>query len=242
MEKRRAPAERKSISGEGQSDKIEFRGQIMQVMETKKLQRSSGAPEPYKMMGINLQLTDPDKRVIAVTGIGDNSGEKEIAVRLSQVFAESGERVVLIDADLRHSGENSKMKAKEADKKRGLSQFLSGKCKLEDIVYATETKNLAHIESGATSGGVSELLKRKMFEELISVLNEQFDYIVIGAPPADSVVECAAIAPCCDGMVLVIRPGRVSIKKAQWVKRQIDKTHCPILGVVMNESKAIGPS
>jgi len=110
--------------------------------------------EAYKSLRTNLQFCGEDKKVIAVTSCTPNEGKSSVSMQLGISLAESGKRVILIDADLRKSVLLGRTKTQKSV--RGLAHFLSGQATLEDVIC----KELLHdlfrpvsAESGRASGG-----------------------------------------------------------------------------------------
>ena len=80
-----------------------------------------------------------------------------------------------------------------------------------------------------------ELLSSDRFNKLIKDAREIYDYIIIDSPPLGSVIDSAVIATQCDGSIMVITTGVVTIKEGLEVKQQLEKSGCKILGAVLND-------
>ena len=117
----------------------------------------------------------------------------------------------------------------------GLSQFLSGQKKLDEVLYATNVEFLDVIFSGPFSPNPAELLEEELFTNLVERSKAEYDYIIIDTPPITNVIDAAIVAKVCDGAALVIESGAISYRIAQRVKQQLEKTGCRILGVVLNK-------
>lgn len=188
--------------------------------------------EAYKTLRTNITFCGDDVKVIAVTSCTPNEGKSTLSRNLSIHLAETGKRVLYLDADLRKSVAASQIVSDSEI--IGLSYLLSGQAELGDVIYQSGRKNLNAIFAGSYPPNPAELLGSKRFKTLISRMRESFDYIIIDTPPLGSVIDCAVMAPVCDGVVLVVRAGRISYKLARNVKLQIEKTGCRILGAVLN--------
>lgn len=148
-------------------------------------------------------------------------------------MAQLGKKVLLIDADIRKSVLVSRYHLEhQVD---GLSQYLSGQCKKEEVVYRTNIPNLNIIFSGPFSPNPAELLEGELFTKLIAWARECYDYILIDSPPMGSVIDGAVISRHCDGAILVIESGAISYRLLQKVKNQLEKSGCRILGTVLNK-------
>lgn len=190
--------------------------------------------EAYKSLRTNLQFCGEDKKVVAITSCTPNEGKSSVSMQLAISLAESGKRVLLVDADLRKSVMMGRTKVNQQGTK-GLTHFLSGQCTIQDTICATNVKNFHLIYSGPFPPNPAELLGGKSFQTTIAALRKVYDYIIIDTPPLGSVIDSAIVAEICDGAILVIESGVISYRFAQEVKEQLEKSNCPILGVVLNK-------
>ena len=177
--------------------------------------------EAYKSLRTNLQFCGEDKKVIAVTSCTPNEGKSSVSMQLGISLAESGKRVILIDADLRKSVLLGRTKTQKSV--RGLAHFLSGQATLEDVICSTNVKNFYMIYSGPFP------------PNLLNALRKVYDYVIVDTPPLGSVIDSAIVAEICDGSIMVIESGVISYRFAQEVKSQLERSNCPLLGVVLNK-------
>lgn len=191
------------------------------------------ANESYKTLRTNIQFCGDDIKVIMATSCTPNEGKSSVCFNLSRSLAENGKKVVLLDTDLRKSVLAGRYKIGEAVD--GLSHYLSGQKKLEDVLYNTNVEGMDIIFSGKVPPNPVELLGHQRFDRVMGKLKESYDFIIIDSPPLGSVIDSAVIAPKCDGVILVIENNAISYKFAQDVKQQLDKTNCRILGAVLNK-------
>ena len=189
--------------------------------------------EAFRVLRTNLQFCGNDKRVIAVTSSIPGEGKSNVSLRMAISLAECGKKVVLVDADLRKSVLDQKVKVDKREK--GLSHYLLGKEELPNIVCDTNIENLHLIMIGLMPPNPAELLNEEPFAKMISILRKVYDYIVIDTPPLGSVIDSAIIAEKCDGVVLVIESGAISSRFAKENIKQLEKSGCPILGAVLNK-------
>ncbi len=201
------------------------------IIEHEKLDYS--ANESYKSLRTNLLFCGEDKKVIAVTSCTPNEGKTSVSLNLCISLAESGKKVLMIDADMRKSVLVGRTHANGAIK--GLSHFLSQQEVLDNVVYVTNISRLHIIYAGNIPPNPAELLGGKNFKKLLDVVRDVYDYIIIDSPPLGSVIDSAVIADQCDGSILVMEAGTISYRFAQEVKGQLSKCNCPILGVILNK-------
>lgn len=189
--------------------------------------------ESFKTLRTNIMLSGVENKVIAITSCTPNEGKSTISLSLAKSLAESGKSVLLIDTDLRKSILAGKVTSKEEI--MGLSHFLSGLAGTNDILCRTQEEKLFIIMTGVVPPNPAELLGQKRFEALVNSAKKVYDYIIIDTPPLGSVIDAAVVARVCDAAILVVSSGEISYKFARVVKEQLDKTKCPILGVILNK-------
>lgn len=196
--------------------------------------------EEIKVLRSNLEFCGDEKRVIAVTSCIPNEGKSSITVLLAKSFAESGKKVLLVDADMRKSVMMHRIEMDGPTK--GLSHWLSGQVELKETITPTNTPNMYMVLSGPTPPNPAELLGNNRFQMMITAARKVYDYVLIDTPPLGSVIDSAVIAKNCDGVALIIASDAVSYHLAQNVVDQLKKTECPILGVILNkvDTKARG--
>lgn len=192
-----------------------------------------GVAEELKTLRTNLQFCGDDIHVILFTSCVDGEGKSTVSLELARSLAEIGKKVLLLDTDLRKSVLREKVQ--QGRIYYGLTHYLVGQCKQEEILYATQTDNLQVVPSGPVPPNPSELLSRPRFTQLLADLRPQYDFILVDCAPLGMVVDSAVVAPQCDGAVLVMEAGTVSYRLAQEVQRKLQNAHCNLLGVVLNK-------
>lgn len=189
--------------------------------------------EAFSTLRTNILFSGKDVKTIIITSCLAHEGKTTISFETSKSLAESGKRVLLVDADLRRS-----VMASRLTKERGitgLSQLLSGQISIEQAIYKTQIEGLDVIFAGPYPPNPTELVGAPAFKELIAAKRDAYDYIIVDAPPLGLVIDAAVMATVCDGAVIVINSGHIKYRMAQGVKEQLEKSGTRILGVVMNQ-------
>jgi len=189
--------------------------------------------EAFKSLRTNIQFCGDDKKVIAFTSSVQGEGKSSVSLRLAISLAEAGKRVLFVDADLRKSVLTGKLKI--TNNIKGLTHFLAKQATLQEVINSTNIEGLYLIISGAVPPNPAELLERNVFNEMLKVVRQVYDYIIVDTPPLSNVIDGAIIAERCDSVVLVVASGMVSYRVVQNTKKQLEKTNCPILGTVLNK-------
>ena len=194
--------------------------------------------EAYKALRTNISFIGDDVKVISITSTQPNEGKSVVAFRLACSMGEDNKKVLFIDADIRKSSTiNRYMVDKETF---GLSHYLVGKRKLDEIIYTSNINDMDIVFTGQIAPNPTELLGNKRFENLLKYGRENYDYVIVDCPPLGSVIDAAIVSQKCDGAVLVIEAGGVSYKAVQNVKKQLETSGVRILGSVLNKIETGG--
>lgn len=189
--------------------------------------------EAFNTLRTNILFSGKDIKTIVITSCMAHEGKSTISFETCRSLAESGKKVLLVDADLRKS-----VLASRITKERGitgLSQLLSGQIATEQTIYNTQIEGLDIIFAGPYPPNPTELVGSPAFKELIDSQRDCYDYIIVDAPPLGLVIDAAVMATVCDGAVMVINTGNIKYRMAQGVKEQLEKSGTRILGVVLNQ-------
>ncbi|WP_312106027.1 polysaccharide biosynthesis tyrosine autokinase, partial [Lachnoclostridium sp.] len=193
--------------------------------------------EAYKSLRTNIQFCGKEVKTICITSSLPNEGKTVVSFRLATAFAESGKKVLFIDADLRKSVIISRLKIDNAV--NGLSQYLSGMNCLEEVIYKSK-ENLDIIFTGILPPNPSEMLGSDEFKNLVKTQREVYDYIIIDTPPLGVVIDSANVADICDGTILVLESNKISYRFAQRVLKQLNTGKSKVLGAVLNKVNIYG--
>ncbi|MFQ9516154.1 MAG: CpsD/CapB family tyrosine-protein kinase [Eubacterium sp.] len=188
--------------------------------------------EAYKTLRTNVQFCGEEIKVVSITSCVPNEGKSMITFNLAVSMAESGKKVLFVDADLRKSVLIGRYKINKAIK--GLTQYLSGVEPLEGVKHITNIKNMDMILSGPVPPNPAELLGNNKFRELIERSKKEYDYVFIDTPPIGQVIDPAIVAKQADGAIFLVSQGNISYKFAQKQIQQLKKSGCRILGAVLN--------
>ena len=205
----------------------------MKINFEKKEELDFKSNEAYKTLRTNISFSGDDIKVIAFTSSAPNEGKSVVAFNLANSLAEDGKKVLYIDADIRKSV--TVVRYGVDIETKGLTHYLSGQAKLDQIVYETNVDNFLIVFTGQTAPNPSGLLGNARFKKMLEQMREDFDYVIIDCPPLGSVIDAAIVAKECDGAIIVIETDNVSYKIVQRVKKQLDQSGCRILGAVLNK-------
>lgn len=198
---------------------------------------SSTMRESLRALRTNIQFCGDDIRTILFTSTVPNEGKSTVVMDLARSMGESGKLVLVIDTDMRKSVIMREYAVKSSTHKQifGLSHYLSGQKKLNDVLYHTNMTNVDIIFSGRSVPNPTEILGKKYFTDLLELARRNYHYVLIDCAPVTAAIDAVLEAHYCDGAVLVISQGDVSSRAIQESKRQLESSGVRILGAVLNK-------
>jgi len=191
--------------------------------------------ESFRSLRTNLQYASVDHtiRSLLVTSPSPSDGKTTVAANLGVVLAQSGQKVVLIDADLRRPRVH---RIFNVPNRSGMSNlFVQSSISLDGSLQKTDIENLFILPSGEKPPNPSELLGSGKMSEILSFISEQADVLIIDSPPVMAVTDSSVLAPRADGVLLVVKPGVTKLAEAAQAVEQLFRVNANILGVVLNE-------
>jgi capsular exopolysaccharide synthesis family protein len=203
--------------------------------------------ESIRTAKVSIQLSsamDAPPKSLVITSTTAGEGKSTISCNLAQAFVSSEERVVIIDADLRkprlHRVFGSGVNGGGSNRRKGLSQLLSGICVIEDVLQTTEVPNLYFISAGPTPPNPAELLASSRMKRVIEALSYEFDRIIIDAPPAAGFADVLVLSNCADGVILVSTLGLTHREALRVFRRSIYSVGGNLLGCMVNRLSTHG--
>ncbi|MDQ4039866.1 MAG: polysaccharide biosynthesis tyrosine autokinase [Actinomycetota bacterium] len=196
-------------------------------------QTQSVTTEAYRQIRTNLQYVNVDNppKIIVVTSSVSGEGKTTTAINLALVLAQSGQRVVLVEADLRRP---RVIRYLQLIGGAGLTNILAGKAELSELLQPWGDGKLSVLASGPNPPDPSELLGSEHMSRLLEELRETHDYVIIDAPPLLPVTDAAVLAVLSDGVVLVTRWGVTKREQLRAAATTIKLIEARVLGTVLN--------
>lgn len=197
---------------------------------------SYAGQEAINTLCTNLSFSGENMKRIMVTSSHASEGKSFLTMNILRTMAKYGKRVVLVDADLRRSYIASQYGLHFNDAgKWGLAHFLAGMAEEDAVIYRTNIEGAYIVPVGREVSNPMPLLNSERFGTLLAHLAEQFDYVLVDAPPVGTVIDAAEIAKSCDGTLVVVNYNEVHRQELLDVKNQLEQTGCPIIGSVLNQ-------
>lgn len=176
-------------------------------------------------------LVDAPNRIVAITSPAPSDGKSFLCANLAALIAESGKRVLLIDADLRR-GRLAQYLGRSPN--GGLTELLTGQVDLEVAARATGVDGLHFIATGAYPPNPSEILTSMRFGEILTRFEQEFDLVIVDTPPVLAVADAAVIAHIAGSTVLVMRSGAHTEGHVAETLKKLRRARARVVGGVMN--------
>jgi polysaccharide biosynthesis transport protein len=189
--------------------------------------------ESYRALRTSLLLSSAEHapKTMLVTSSHPAEGKTTIVANTAISLAQTGARVLVLDADMRRPRCHKILSLKND---LGLSTYLSREIAVDRVIQPHETPNLHVITAGPIPPNPSELLSSLKWRVLIAELEARYDHIVIDSPPVIHVTDALIISPYADGVVLVVKGGHTPREAVQRAKQALQDVNAKILGVVIN--------
>ncbi len=194
--------------------------------------------EAIRTLRTNIQFCGDEIKTVAFTSCRQNEGKSTVVMDLARSVAESGKKVLVVDADMRKSVMVGRLRvsSKSGSPIYGLTHYLSGQKKLRDVLCISAQEKYMHvIFAGPAAPNPTEMLGNHYFGEMMAFARENYDMVLVDCAPLGMVIDAAVAAKSCDGAVLVISQGTAGRREILEVKGQLEASGVKILGAVLNK-------
>lgn len=192
--------------------------------------------ESYKSIrtNINFALSTFDRKIFAVSSANPGEGKSTMSANIAIALAQGGNRVLLIDADMRKAVQH---KIFGISNKRGLSSAISKMSKLQESIRKDVMENLDILPSGPIPPNPSELLASGQMRTILEKLSEEYAVIVIDTPPINVVTDAMELSDSIAGIVMVLRYAMTSFDDTEAAMKRIELANMNMLGFILNDVK-----
>ena len=185
-------------------------------------------------------LAEASNKAVMISGPSPGVGKSFISVNLASVCAQAGQKVLLIDADMRRGYLHRYVKKTN---KEGLSEYLSGQSALSEVIFNSQIDNLDVITRGKTPPNPSELLHHNRLETLVRECGQSYDLILFDTPPVLAVTDAAIVGQIASNALLVCRFDKTSKREIEHATVRLERDGAKVTGVLnggRNASVTIG--
>ena len=194
---------------------------------------TSGIAEAARALRTNLMFMNPDnpyKRIL-VTSAAPAEGKTTVAVSIAVSLAQGGQRVCIIDCDLRRPRLH-RVFNRAGD--IGLMNAILGECSIDDVAKPTVVPNLYCIPCGPIPPNAADVVSSDKFRRLLDEVSARFDRVVLDSPPVIAVTDSAIASTLVDGVIFVVRAFKTSVNLCRSGLRTLRDVDAPIAGAVLN--------
>ena len=193
----------------------------------------SPAAEAYRSLAANLQFAYADRQLqtIGVTSSAAGEGKSTTVANLAIAMAQTGRRLIIVDADLRRPGQHTLF---GLDREQGLANVLLGE-NAQLPLRDTPAAGVRLLTSGPMPANPLEVLGSRRFDQVLALARAQADFVLVDTPPAGALADAAVLAPRLEGMLLVVSAGRTRRDMARRAREQLERVNANLLGVVLTD-------
>ncbi|MDC9565592.1 MULTISPECIES: polysaccharide biosynthesis tyrosine autokinase [unclassified Pseudoalteromonas] len=181
---------------------------------------------------LHFAMMEAKNNIIAISGPSPGVGKSFISVNLATVLAQSGKKVLIIDADMRKGYLQTQFGLKWDD---GLSDYLSGRLNLEQVTKTTKVEGLNVITRGQIPPNPSELLMHSNFSKLVEEVSNAYDIVIIDTPPILAVTDPAIVSAHTGTTLLVARFGQNHLREIELTRSRFEQNGIDVKGLVLND-------
>lgn len=190
---------------------LSYLGEIDQIKETSDYNEINTKPksslaESFRIIRQNLSFFSKrkDASTFLVTSYIPGEGKTFVSTRLSMIYGQTSKKVVLIDCDLRRSRVHKELQKPLGE---GLSSYLAEQAELSDIIQELPELGISLVTAGPPPPNPMELLLTDRMERLVNQLKEEYDYVILDAPPLSIISDSFVLEKYISSTILVCRSG-----------------------------------
>ena len=193
---------------------------------------TSALAEAYSSLRTNLQFSGPDggPKIIHITSTRSGEGKSVTSLGLALRYAGLGDRVLLVDADMRLPTFK-----RGVDESIGLSGLLTSRDNIADNLLETKYQNLDLLPSGANVPNPSEILSTYRLGEIMEYIRSKYNYIIVDSPPVMGLADAPILAANCDASLLVVEGASTRTPAVKSTLERLSVSGVKVLGVVLTK-------
>ncbi|WP_246403652.1 polysaccharide biosynthesis tyrosine autokinase [Halomonas stenophila] len=180
---------------------------------------------------LHFAMMDARNNCIMITGPSPGIGKSFITINLAFVCAQAGQKVLVLDSDMRKGNLHHTFKDKS---EKGLSEVISGKLSAEKAIRASDVPGLHYMTRGVAPPNPSELLMRREFAEMVGEVSQAYDLVFIDTPPILAVTDASIIGKVAGTSLLVARFGVNPLREVKIAVRRLETTGVEVKGCILN--------
>ncbi|HEY5952592.1 MAG TPA: polysaccharide biosynthesis tyrosine autokinase, partial [Kofleriaceae bacterium] len=193
----------------------------------------SSVAECCRSLRTNVLFSAADRQLktIVISSANPREGKTTTVIYLGTTMAQSGQRVLLIDTDMRRPRLHASL---GVSRQTGLTNLIVGDHAIDDVIKTTEIPNLYVLPCGPPPPNPAELLMTQRFQAILAELGTRFDRIILDSPPLGIVTDAVVLSKHTDGVILVAKSGKTLRDELKRAARQIRDVDGKIFGTIVN--------
>ena len=195
----------------------------------------SSIVESYRTLATNIKFASKGKKIKTITFLSDKArtGKSSTVANLATVMSETGEKVLIVDADLRRPNQH---KVFNLNRKPGLTEILAGKSKLDKSVNKVRPK-LHVLTAGSLGYNPQSIFESEGMKKFIKNISKDYDYVFFDSIPLTTFSESVILASETDATIMVMDERRSEKDTMKFSKERIDDSGANLLGIAVNRTK-----
>jgi capsular exopolysaccharide synthesis family protein len=190
--------------------------------------------EAYRVLRTNILFAgrkSETQTTFSVVSGGAGEGKTTTMFNLAVVFAQMGDRILIVDSDLRRPSMHRYLKVSN---NIGLTNYLLGQATIDEVIQTSEIPSLHFIPSGKLPSSSMGILSSAKMKEFVADMKSRYDYVFLDAPPIMGVSDASVLASMVDMCVLVVQYRKYPQMMTQRAKEMVTKVGGDLVGVVLN--------
>jgi polysaccharide biosynthesis transport protein len=189
--------------------------------------------ESFRILRSNISFSAVDRnmKLIGVTSASRSDGKSTTAANLAVAMAMDGKRVLLVDCDLRRPSAHKKM---NISRSVGLTNVVTGGCRIDDAILPTSVENVYCMPSGPIPPNPVEILNSHHTREMFRDLVDKYDVVIADCPPCTGLSDVQVVSTYVDGLILVVSMDQTLRPHLEITMKTLSHSDAPLLGVVLN--------
>jgi tyrosine-protein kinase Etk/Wzc len=180
---------------------------------------------------LHFVMMEAKNNIIMITGLSAGIGKSFVSGNLAAVIAKSGQKVLIIDADLRKGG---MARSLSQTNENGLSDYLVGKINIEQTIKSLKPENMDCIVKGKTAPNPSELLLHSRFKALLDWASKHYDIVIVDTPPVLAVTDAGIVGEHCGTNLLIAHFDKTTVKEIEILTQRLAQAGVEVKGTILN--------
>ncbi|PTB31250.1 polysaccharide biosynthesis tyrosine autokinase [Photobacterium phosphoreum] len=180
---------------------------------------------------LHFAMMEARNNIVMISGPSPGIGKSFVSANMAAVMAKGGQRVLVIDADMRKGRMERQMCV---DSKPGLADYLSGQQTIEQVIKSPGIENLDFIARGAVPPNPSELLMHPRLKTLLDWASDNYDLVLVDTPPILAVTDPAIVGAHAGTTMIVARFGLNPVKEIEVTKNRFEQNGIEVKGCILN--------